>query len=195
MKNSGLLLATACIAAALTTLKPRDSTHSPLPETASFSLKDASVMTTMDGEKLSVDSLQSNTTGLPEDYEKRTAAADLESSTPDPVEEVGEPPALTAPALFDGATLEPTATNKSAVPSVNNVKSIPNGGLKAWLQVLGAFFLFFNSWGIINTFGVYQTYYESGILSSSTPSDISWIGSVQAFLLMFVGRSSFILIP
>ncbi|KEQ75582.1 MFS general substrate transporter [Aureobasidium namibiae CBS 147.97] len=71
--------------------------------------------------------------------------------------------------------------------SVNNVAAIPNGGTKAWLQVLGAFTLFFNSWGIINTFGAYQTYYQSGILSSSSPSDISWIGSVQAFLLMLVG--------
>lgn len=41
--------------------------------------------------------------------------------------------------------------------------------------------------GIVNTFGTYQTYYETGILSSSTPSAISWIGSVQAFLLMLVG--------
>jgi hypothetical protein len=32
--------------------------------------------------------------------------------------------------------------------SVNNVSAIPNGGMTAWLQVLGAFFLFFNSWGI-----------------------------------------------
>lgn len=30
--------------------------------------------------------------------------------------------------------------------SVNNVSSVPNGGTKAWLQVLGAHFLFFNSW-------------------------------------------------
>ena len=35
--------------------------------------------------------------------------------------------------------------------SVNNVASIPNGGLKAWLQVLGAFFLFFNTWYENNT--------------------------------------------
>lgn len=34
----------------------------------------------------------------------------------------------------------------SKQPSVNNAASIPNGGLWAWLQVLGAFFLFFNSW-------------------------------------------------
>ncbi|KAF2274071.1 MFS general substrate transporter [Westerdykella ornata] len=75
----------------------------------------------------------------------------------------------------------------SKQPSVNNVSSIPNGGLRAWLQVLGAFFLFFNSWGIINTFGSYQAYYETSLLKDSSPSSISWIGSIQAFLLMMVG--------
>lgn len=30
--------------------------------------------------------------------------------------------------------------------SVNNVSSIPNGGLTAWLQVVGSFFLMFNTW-------------------------------------------------
>ncbi|KAF2203387.1 MFS general substrate transporter [Delitschia confertaspora ATCC 74209] len=75
----------------------------------------------------------------------------------------------------------------SVPPSVNNTSSIPNGGLKAWLQVLGSFFLFFNSWGVVNTFGSYQTYYETVLLTSSSPSSISWIGSIQAFLLMMVG--------
>ncbi|KAK4493942.1 hypothetical protein PRZ48_015128 [Zasmidium cellare] len=83
-----------------------------------------------------------------------------------------------------GAELEPVASSK---PSVNNIRSVPNGGLTAWLQVLVSFFLFFNTWGIVNTFGSYQTYYETGILSSSSPSDISWIGSLQATLLLLVG--------
>ncbi|KAH0156048.1 MFS general substrate transporter, partial [Aureobasidium melanogenum] len=91
----------------------------------------------------------------------------------------------------DGGDVEKQTTTRSIrsgkAVSVNNVAAIPNGGTKAWLQVLGAWVLFFNSWGIINTFGAYQTYYETGILSSSSPSDISWIGSVQAFLLMLVG--------
>ncbi|KAF2687120.1 MFS general substrate transporter [Lentithecium fluviatile CBS 122367] len=71
--------------------------------------------------------------------------------------------------------------------SVTNAASIPDGGLWAWLQVLGGFFLLFNSWGIINTFGSYQAYYETDLLSSSNSSAISWIGSLQAFLLLFVG--------
>ncbi|CAK3884310.1 transporter MCH4 [Lecanosticta acicola] len=64
---------------------------------------------------------------------------------------------------------------------------VPNGGSKAWLQVLGSWMLFFNTWGILNTFGVYQTYYESGRLYVETSSNISWIGSIQAFMVLLVG--------
>ncbi|TVY13420.1 Aspyridones efflux protein apdF [Lachnellula arida] len=63
----------------------------------------------------------------------------------------------------------------------------PNGGLLAWLHVAGCFMLFFNTWGILNAFGVYQTYYESGALFSTTSSNISWIGSIEAFMLLVVG--------
>ena len=37
---------------------------------------------------------------------------------------------------------------------------------------------------------MYQTYYESSLLSSSTPSEISWIGSIQPFLLMLISAVS-----
>ena len=42
------------------------------------------------------------------------------------------------------------------------------------------------TWGLVNMFGVYQTYYQTVMLTSHTASSISWIGSVQACLL-FVG--------
>ena len=41
--------------------------------------------------------------------------------------------------------------------------------------------------GIVNAFGVYQTFYETGFLGGVSPSTISWIGSIQAFLLLIVG--------
>jgi hypothetical protein len=40
---------------------------------------------------------------------------------------------------------EATEELPSVVPKDPN-HDIPNGGFKAWLQVLGSFFLFFNSW-------------------------------------------------
>lgn len=63
----------------------------------------------------------------------------------------------------------------------------PNGGTRAWLQVLGAFFLNFNTWGLLNAYGVFQAEYSRGLLSTSTQSSISWIGSLQAFLMLVVG--------
>ncbi|KAL4961067.1 major facilitator superfamily domain-containing protein [Aspergillus stella-maris] len=63
----------------------------------------------------------------------------------------------------------------------------PNGGTLAWMNVLGSFMLYFNTWGILNTFGAYQTYYESGELFTASSSNISWVGSIAAFLLLFVG--------
>ncbi|KAI9042124.1 monocarboxylate permease-like protein [Aspergillus affinis] len=63
----------------------------------------------------------------------------------------------------------------------------PNRGFRAWTQVMGSFFLFFNSWGVVNTFGVFQTYYEINLLSVQSSSNILWIGAIQAFLLLLVG--------
>jgi len=76
---------------------------------------------------------------------------------------------------------------QSKHPSVKDASRIPDGGLWAWLQVLGGFFLLFNSWGIINTYGSYSAYYETDLLPNASPSAISWIGSIQACLLLLVG--------
>lgn len=45
--------------------------------------------------------------------------------------------------------------------------------------------LFTNTWGVINSFGVFQTYYATFL--DRPPSDISWIGSLQVFFSFFIG--------
>ncbi|KHN95592.1 Major facilitator superfamily domain, general substrate transporter [Metarhizium album ARSEF 1941] len=72
-------------------------------------------------------------------------------------------------------------------PAAAVADDVPNGGAQAWLHVLGAFMLYFNTWGILNTFGAFQTFYSSGTLFVQTSSNISWIGSIQAFLVLFTG--------
>ncbi|EPQ30089.1 uncharacterized protein PFL1_02206 [Pseudozyma flocculosa PF-1] len=52
-----------------------------------------------------------------------------------------------------------------------------------WLTVLGAFCCAFAGFGFLNAFGVFQEYYQQTKLSSSSPSSIAWIGSVQTCLL------------
>lgn len=44
--------------------------------------------------------------------------------------------------------------------------------------------------GTVNTFGAFQTFYQEDFLSNVSPSNISWIGSTQAFLLLIVGVAS-----
>ncbi|PLB55517.1 MFS general substrate transporter [Aspergillus steynii IBT 23096] len=61
----------------------------------------------------------------------------------------------------------------------------PDGGLEAWTQVLCMHFTFFNSWGVNNSFSIFQQLYTSTLAESA--SNISWIGSVQTSLLFFMG--------
>lgn len=64
----------------------------------------------------------------------------------------------------------------------------PDGGLQAWTQSLMGHLVVFNTWGYIISFGVFQPYYVTTL--NRPPSDISWIGSVQIFLLFFIGTVS-----
>ncbi|KAK1701744.1 uncharacterized protein BDZ83DRAFT_550936, partial [Colletotrichum acutatum] len=61
----------------------------------------------------------------------------------------------------------------------------PDGGVKAWTQALMAHFVVINTWGTINSFGIFQTFYRDHI--SRSDSEISWIGSMQVFFLFVVG--------
>ena len=116
------------------------------------------------------------------DIEKHAAESPLASSstTATPERAPSDSPAM------PNKPSEPKAEIPSSPPS-NKPSPPPNGGLVAWLQVLGSFMLFFNTWGLINTFGVFQTFYESGALFSESSSNIAWIGGIQAYMLLTVG--------
>ena len=62
-----------------------------------------------------------------------------------------------------------------------------DNSLRAWLQALGCFILFFNVWGYPSAWGSFQEYYTSDYLPQSSPASISWIGSTQTTLLVFLG--------
>lgn len=53
------------------------------------------------------------------------------------------------------------------------------------MQVAIAHLVVINTWGTINSFGVFQSYYKT--LLSRPPSNISWIGSMQVFFLFVSG--------
>ena len=41
--------------------------------------------------------------------------------------------------------------------------------------------------GLLNSFGAYQAYYSTAFLDDKSSSAISWIGTIQAFLLEIIG--------
>ncbi|KAK0735064.1 major facilitator superfamily domain-containing protein [Lasiosphaeria miniovina] len=81
----------------------------------------------------------------------------------------------------------PVSKEAAAVPEPPAVGPVPDGGLEAWLQVAGSTAVLACTWGLINTFGVYQSYYEADLLKSNSASEISWVGSAQGALLLLVG--------
>ncbi|KAI4844842.1 MFS transporter, MCP family, solute carrier family 16, member 10 [Aureobasidium sp. EXF-8845] len=61
----------------------------------------------------------------------------------------------------------------------------PDGGTRAWLQCAMAWLVVFASWGYANSFGTFQAYYTESL--GETPATISWIGSIQVWVLFFLG--------
>ncbi|PCG99407.1 Major facilitator superfamily domain, general substrate transporter [Penicillium occitanis (nom. inval.)] len=68
-------------------------------------------------------------------------------------------------------------------PSSTSTQDPPNGGLRAWLHVVASFCIYFNSYGISNSYGIFQTYYTEQ-LGFDAPKAAA-IGSVQSFLMFF----------
>ncbi|KAK0708324.1 major facilitator superfamily domain-containing protein [Lasiosphaeris hirsuta] len=71
-----------------------------------------------------------------------------------------------------------SATKKESQPVQ---PQFPEGGVRAWMVVVGCWCISFVSFGIVNAFGVYETYYLDTYLSDYSPSTVAWIGSIQAF--------------
>ncbi|PPQ79446.1 hypothetical protein CVT26_007719, partial [Gymnopilus dilepis] len=65
--------------------------------------------------------------------------------------------------------------------------TFPEGGFHAWATVLGAFFIQMCGFGYTTSFGVYQDYYVRVHLKNESSSVISWIGSVNAFVVIAAG--------
>ncbi|KAJ7924312.1 major facilitator superfamily domain-containing protein [Mycena leptocephala] len=85
----------------------------------------------------------------------------------------------------------------------------PDGGFRAWLVLFGAFCISFSSWGYINSWGVFQAYYQQTILLGSSSSEMyvptpvyhhlialhsiltdrnqRWIGSLQHSIIFLPG--------
>jgi MFS family permease len=71
--------------------------------------------------------------------------------------------------------------------AVNAEEDGDEGGVWAWLAILGSFLVYFASFGVANSFGYFQTFYQLEYLPDSSPSVISFIGTIQITLLYLTG--------
>jgi hypothetical protein len=76
----------------------------------------------------------------------------------------------------------------ASVIAVSPFPPPPDGGGLAWTQVFMGHLVLINGWGYLSSFGLFQSYYTSTF--SETPSAISWIGSIQIFLVYLIGTFS-----
>ncbi|EKV04977.1 Major facilitator superfamily domain, general substrate transporter [Penicillium digitatum] len=81
--------------------------------------------------------------------------------------------------LEKGLQQPPAEAPKAAPPSV------PEGGLQAWLTVLGASVALFVSFGWVNCIALFQAEYETNQLKNYSSSDVSWITSMEFFFMLF----------
>ncbi|KAI2634615.1 monocarboxylate permease-like protein [Xylaria nigripes] len=70
-----------------------------------------------------------------------------------------------------------------SVHSEFNPEDPPDGGLEAWLVVFGGFLVLFCTFGIVNCSGIFIEYYLNGPLSHYSSSSVTWITSVQNFIV------------
>ena len=83
--------------------------------------------------------------------------------------------------------MEATKEQAAVEEAATDRRVPPDGGRTAWTQVFASFLINMNVYGLVNAFGDFQHYYETDYLASYTSSEISWIGTVQGSLTLFVG--------
>ncbi|KAL3421571.1 MFS monocarboxylate transporter [Phlyctema vagabunda] len=85
------------------------------------------------------------------------------------------------------AALTKVTSRITKVITTSSAKEIappPDGGVVAWTQTAMTTLIIFNTWGYINSFGVFQTYYVNEL--GYPPSNVSWVGATDAGYLRIV---------
>ncbi|KAL4910763.1 hypothetical protein BDW74DRAFT_184490 [Aspergillus multicolor] len=80
-----------------------------------------------------------------------------------------------------------TRSREASVPNPPPTDAPPDGGLLAWSTVVGAWCGMFVSFGWISCIGVFIDYYKTHQLQDVSTSAITWITSLEYFMMFFGG--------
>ncbi|KAJ6549580.1 MFS general substrate transporter [Mycena vulgaris] len=88
---------------------------------------------------------------------------------------------------LDGKATTTQSHLASSTYHLNRTPQFPEGCTKEYLAIFGAFMALFCTFGQMNAFGTFQTWYAEHQLSHLEPSTIAWIGSLQLWVFFFSG--------
>ncbi|PQE23071.1 monocarboxylate permease protein [Rutstroemia sp. NJR-2017a WRK4] len=111
--------------------------------------------------------------------EKRVSTNEEDGPTSMSIQKPLEPPRTS------DASPQPNHTEKPIPQALSQLP--PDGGLDAWLVVLGAWCGFFVTFGWMNSVGIFQEYYQKNQLSHYSSSTVAWITSTEIFMLFAGG--------
>ncbi|KAI8961462.1 riboflavin transporter MCH5 [Daldinia sp. FL1419] len=121
------------------------------------------------------------TSGEPTPFESANHSLErIPSQTKSTIANIFPDPENVIEADMEKGGVAPSSSN--ATPGFN-AADFPDGGLEAWLVVVGGFCALFSTFGLVNCVGVFVNYYVSGPLSSYNISTVTWITSIQVFMM------------
>ncbi|KXJ90727.1 major facilitator superfamily domain-containing protein [Microdochium bolleyi] len=126
-------------------------------------------------------SLDNNPADYPENHTEANLWAEPRAVAEADIEkEAGSGNSPASPPSGGVAAEKPAA---AAGPPGMSPADFPDGGLDAWLCVLGGWCALFSTFGLINCVGVFVQHYSSGPLAGYSLSTVTWITSLQVFMM------------
>ena len=97
------------------------------------------------------------------------------------------PPSHSDPSPSCGAPVSQPPTRNDADKSMS-AKTTPESkwpkGWRPWSCLLGCFLLMFNSWGLVNAYGTFASYYKQHLLPGTDLLLWNLIGSTESFIVL-----------
>lgn len=84
-------------------------------------------------------------------------------------------------------TEEDEKLDTASVAAVKLEATIPDGGFRAWLVVVGSFCAIVATFGVSNATGTIQQYLSANMLKNMSDSDVGWIFSIWLFFMYLGG--------
>lgn len=81
------------------------------------------------------------------------------------------------------SSIERRASDSTEDSETCVIKDQREGGVVAWMTVVGSILVYYSSMGVLNSFGFFNNYYSHDFLQNTPTSTIAFIGTLQIALM------------